>query len=130
MFLCCASRWFIRKSRDPITEPWGLPIFMGRVSDILLFIAVYWVLSVRYVLNNFKGMPLIPQCSSFIRTMSWFKSIKCFLKVKKDSTSYFSIIYCFSNFFSDANYPANYFIVCEMMISKTKLIIEETVIIV
>ena len=29
-------------------------------SDISLLIAVYRVLSARYVLNNFKGIPLLP----------------------------------------------------------------------
>ena len=49
----------LMKSRGPSTEPWGTPTFTGRVSDLSLLIAVCWV-SARYVLNNFKGIPLIP----------------------------------------------------------------------
>ena len=46
-------------------EPWGTPMFMGRVSDTSL-IAVCWVLSVRHVLNNFKGI-----CHLSHRVQDW-----------------------------------------------------------
>ena len=31
--MLCKSLMYIRKSKDPSTEPWGAPMFMGRVSD-------------------------------------------------------------------------------------------------
>ena len=57
--MLCKSLMHIKKSSGPSTEPWGTPMFMGRVSDISLLIAVYRVLSARYVLNNFKGIPVL-----------------------------------------------------------------------
>ena len=58
--MLCKSLMHIMKNRGPSTEPWATPMFMGKVSDISLLIAVCWVLPVRYVLSNFIGMPLIP----------------------------------------------------------------------
>ena len=101
-------------------------MFMGRVSDMLLLITVCWVLSARYVLNNFKDIPLF----LFHSVLAWQEEFhdqwlyQMPSKAKKNSTSYFSIICCLSNFFSGTNYG----MVCGMMISRTKLIIEETVI--
>ena len=73
---------YVRKSRCPRMEPWSTLISIGRVSDILL-IAVCWVLSVRYVLNNFKEMPLIPWCSSLAWRMSWSAVSNAFWKSRE-----------------------------------------------
>ena len=87
--MLCKSLMYIRKSKGPSTEPWGTPMFKARVSDISLLIAVCWVLSARYVLNNFKGIPLTPYCSSLARRMSWSTVSNAFWKSRKTPQAIF-----------------------------------------
>ena len=105
----CCSLMYISKSRDPSTEPWGTPIIMGRVSDISLLIAVYWILSVRYVFNNFKLTPLIPYCSNLARRMSWSTKSNVFWKSGRTPQNIFPSSIAFWTFAVMLDWKVSYY---------------------
>ena len=100
--MLCKSLMYIRKSKGPSTEPWGTPMFMGRVSDISLLIAgagffqrdMFWI-TLKVFLLFHSVLAWQEECHDQQYQMP--------SESQERLHKLFSIIYCLLNFFSDAN---------------------------
>ena len=66
--------------RGPKTDSCGTPYIIYFLLDWHLFTVVNCILLFRYDWNQLLVIPLIPWCSSFLRSVSWFTVSKAFHK--------------------------------------------------
>ena len=63
--------------------PCGTSHVISLCFEELPLILTYCFLLSRYDLNHYNDSPLIPQCSSFLRSISWFAVSKALAKFRK-----------------------------------------------
>ena len=51
---------YIRKRSGPKMEPWGTPVTIGKVSDLVSFTSTNCYLFDKYLFNNLSGVSRMP----------------------------------------------------------------------